>query len=281
MIKEDIIVIYHGYCPDGFGGAYAAWKKFGDSAFYHPAQDRTQPEINIQNKEVYIIDFSYPKEVLKKIEQEAKRLVILDHHISVKAAVMSVREHVFDNDHSGVGIAWKYFHPENPMPKLLAYVEDDDLWKHSLPHWAEIGAFLSTIEFNFKIWEKFIMEFENKDLFEHYIEKGHAYAEYASHICNQLVKQAELVQFEGYEVLAINSNGILRSQLGNLLVKKHPPFSIIWSLRSTYWHFSLRSEKAVDVSEIAKKYGGGGHHSAAGFNLPLNAPLPFKIISQE
>src|SRR3989344_4426942 len=107
MVKENIVVIYHGDCPDGFGGAYAFWKKFGDHAFYNPAQDRKQPEINIQGKEVYIIDFSYPEEALKRIEQEAKRLVILDHHISAKKAVESVREHIFSNDHSGVGIAWE------------------------------------------------------------------------------------------------------------------------------------------------------------------------------
>ena len=33
---ERTIVAYHGNCPDGFGGAYAAWKKFGDTAEYLP-----------------------------------------------------------------------------------------------------------------------------------------------------------------------------------------------------------------------------------------------------
>jgi nanoRNase/pAp phosphatase (c-di-AMP/oligoRNAs hydrolase) len=35
---------------------------------------------------------------------------------------------------------------------------------------------------------------------------------------------------------------------------------------------SLRSfHETVDVSEIAKKYGGGGHKKAAGFRLPGDA----------
>lgn len=35
------------------------------------------------------------------------------------------------------------------------------------------------------------------------------------------------------------------------------------------WRFSLRSVGDFDVSEIARKYGGGGHKNAAGFRVPL------------
>ena len=31
------------------------------------------------------------------------------------------------------------------------------------------------------------------------------------------------------------------------------------------WQYSLRSRSDFDVSEIAKKFGGGGHAKAAGF----------------
>lgn len=36
------------------------------------------------------------------------------------------------------------------------------------------------------------------------------------------------------------------------------------------FHVSLRSDGSVDVGEIAKSYGGGGHFSAAGFNIEAN-----------
>jgi hypothetical protein len=35
----DTVVIYHADCRDGFGAAYAAWKKFGDNASYIPWRD--------------------------------------------------------------------------------------------------------------------------------------------------------------------------------------------------------------------------------------------------
>ena len=33
---KDIVVIYHAHCQDGFGSAYAAYQKFGDTATYIP-----------------------------------------------------------------------------------------------------------------------------------------------------------------------------------------------------------------------------------------------------
>lgn len=42
------------------------------------------------------------------------------------------------------------------------------------------------------------------------------------------------------------------------------PFS--FNGRNGTWTYSMYS-KIVDVSNIAKKYGGGGHRGAAGFNL--------------
>jgi len=37
-VNKEIVVLYHANCLDGFGAAYAAWKKFGDTADYIPVQ---------------------------------------------------------------------------------------------------------------------------------------------------------------------------------------------------------------------------------------------------
>ena len=36
MPDKKTVVLYHANCHDGFGGAFAAWKKFGDAADYVP-----------------------------------------------------------------------------------------------------------------------------------------------------------------------------------------------------------------------------------------------------
>src|SRR3990167_11323403 len=58
---KEIAVLYHGGCPDGFGGAYAAWKKFGDTAEYIPVKYGNTPPEGLAGREVYIVDFCYEK----------------------------------------------------------------------------------------------------------------------------------------------------------------------------------------------------------------------------
>jgi oligoribonuclease NrnB/cAMP/cGMP phosphodiesterase (DHH superfamily) len=81
---KEIVVIYHAHCQDGFGSAFAAYKKFGDEATYIAARDRKVPPEGLANKEVYIVDFSYPKEVLVSLQENNKKVVMIDHHISAQ-----------------------------------------------------------------------------------------------------------------------------------------------------------------------------------------------------
>ena len=46
---------------------------------------------------------------------------------------------------------------------------------------------------------------------------------------------------------------------------------------------SMRTQKDVDLSEIAKNYGGGGHPKASGFMIPgkLKKEVRYSIVSQD
>ena len=81
------LVIYHATCADGFGAAFAAWLKLGDDAEYVPCQygqDFFVESFLLQfnDREVYVLDFSFPHNVMDVLFQNAKRVVWLDHHAS-------------------------------------------------------------------------------------------------------------------------------------------------------------------------------------------------------
>lgn len=272
---KDTVIVYHGNCPDGFGGAYSAWKKFGDSASYIPVYHGYPSPEGLTGKEIYIIDFSYPDGVLLEIEKNAKRLVVLDHHEGVQTLVEAVKEHVYDSNRSGTGIAWEYFHPGVPLPRLLAYIQDNDLWRHALPHYKEVGAYMSIVAFEFDVFEKIVLKAESEEGFKEIIEKGKAYAEYYDYMCKNYANQAEEVDFDGYKILAVTAPRIFRSEVGHILATRKPPFAIVWYPNAGKWHFSLRGDGSIDLTEVAKKHGGNGHPNAASFQLPLGSPLPF------
>src|SRR3990167_10123181 len=81
---KDIAVLYHGNCPDGFGGAYAAWKKFGDSAEYIPVKHGKPIPEGLAGKKLYLIDFCYPKDIMDTLIATADSVTVLDHHEGMK-----------------------------------------------------------------------------------------------------------------------------------------------------------------------------------------------------
>ena len=276
---KPICVLYHAECRDGFTAAWAAWKKFGSAADYIPIKLGLPPLPEVKNKIVYMLDFMYYPPYLEKFMEDNKKVVAIDHHISAKEFIKKVPEYVFNLNHSGAALAFKYFHPGKKIPILVKLVEEGDLWKFKSKNVKEILAYTELFDFDFKIWDKLISDGEKEANYRKYAEKGSAIVAYEDKLIENIIRNnAYPVTFEGHKIYAINVPRFLRSQVGMILSKKYPPFSLIWQRDKTRIEVSLRSNGSLNVSEIAFKFGGGGHPNAAGFSLPANSKFPWKDI---
>jgi oligoribonuclease NrnB/cAMP/cGMP phosphodiesterase (DHH superfamily) len=178
-------------------------------------------------------------------------------------------------------LAWEYFFPEQPAPILLRYVQDVDLWQWKLPNSKELALYVDTVEFVFSTWEQLRSDLENEIIRADFIKRAQLLLkDKNNHIKNSIEDDAQLVMFEGLEILAINAT-VDGSFMGNALVESKPPMGIVWAESRDDIYVSLRSNGDVDVGVIAKKYGGGGHPKAAGFAWPLGKEKPWKIIKKE
>lgn len=280
---ERTIIFYHGSCPDGFGGAYAAWKKFGDTAEYIPLYRGEELPEGIEGAQVYFIDFTYEKEMMDQVAAQAATLVVLDHHEGVREVVESIPEHVFDNDRSGATIAWDYFHPNTPQPRLLAHIEDDDLFRFTLPDTRALLSYISIQPYTFESWDELAQKLEDDTSRTQFLAKLHIYEEYFMLLAAFAVEKAHLVSFEGHEVYFATAHPMkpMKSLVGNLLAKKQGPFALVASAHPKGFGISIRGDGSVDVSKIAQKYGGNGHVSSSGFLIPAGGPIPWTIIDDE
>lgn len=279
-VTKDIVVLYHNDCTDGFSAAWAAWKKLGDKADYVGIDPGTAPEGDLNGKEIYMVDLIYPIQYLDKLIADNKKFVAIDHHVSNREAFELVKEGIFDMGHSGAVLAWKYFHPEIKLPKLLEYVEDMDLWKFKIPKSKEIVSYLDTVDFDFKKWDETAIGMEDVLKHKEYLDKGAFILEYQDQIIERIIaNHSVLVDFLGHKTYAVNSP-IFNSQIANTLYKNLPPIGIVWTQEDNgSVHVSLRSDGTVDVSEIASKFkGGGGHKQSAGFIIDDCSKLPWKKI---
>ena len=275
MASKKIVVLYHNNCPDGFGAAWAAWKKFGNRASYIGVNRGEPLPSGLRGKDVYTLDYCHEEPFFSELKRRASRLIILDHHITRKDAIMTANDHRFSLDHSGAIIAWAYFHPGKRPPRLLQHIEDYDLWRFRIRHTRAVSAILSTYPFDFKVRDRVAKDFENPKKRSEFIKQGYAILKYQERVVERNVSTAAIVEFCGYRVLATNSS-ILRSEIGGALAEKKGPFGIVWSMRDGKIVVSLRSRKGFDVGSIAARFGGGGHKHAAGFLFPVKNKFPWK-----
>lgn len=272
------LVIYHGGCRDGFCAAWAAHEAEPDAEFFAGYYGQSPP--NCVGRDVFIVDFSYPIDDMKRIADECSSLVVLDHHKTARDALERF-DHpraivVFDMDRSGAGITWDYFHEDKERPWTVDYVEDRDLWRHSLPRTRSVNAFLGTLEYEFQAWSD---AWNLERGWQAAADFGEAVEAKIRQYVREVSKNAVRVNFEGHNIPLVNAPQCDISELLQHLATGET-FSMGWFQRGDgKYQYGLRSKGDFDVSTIAKRFGGGGHKNAAGFQL--DQPLCLDTHSKE
>lgn len=268
------LIIYHGRrCPDGFGAALAAWRFYGDKAQYLGLDHGDVAGIDdlppVASRAVYILDFSFSAEILSAIDASAAKLVMLDHHKSAaeKLTGFACRCGVvhFDMSKSGARLAWEFFHPQEPVPALIQYVEDRDIWKWEF---AESAGFLSALDMepqDFARWHE-IARFSPEQLAQ-FTARGAAMDEKFRKMAADIAEGAQPVVFNGITGLMVNAPGMFHSLVGDMLSAKSGTFALMWSANEKGVKAGLRSQRNFDCIPLAESMGGGGHAQACGFRM--------------
>ncbi|TSA46080.1 hypothetical protein D4R51_00715 [bacterium] len=282
---KPIIVFYHADCPDGFGAAWVVWKKFGDKANYIPIKASQVPNqlgnMKVEGKDVYFLDVCSPPEKLKELVRNNLSVTVIDHHGTNREMVRNASQWYFDMNHSASVLSWLYFFPKKPVPRLLRYIEDNDIWKFSLPHSVEISLWLGLFKLDFNVWDKLVRDVGKKSLFVKYAKEGELLLDYEDKIICGILKNAYEVKFKGYLARAVNTS-VSHSQVGHLLLDKKHRVAIVWYENGKTRKYSLRSTGSTDVSKLAQQFpGGGGHKHASGFTLPATKPFPWKVVKKK
>lgn len=276
------LCIYHGNCMDGFASAVIV-KHNIPSVELFPGVYQTPPPADVEGRAVIITDFSYPRKVLEEMLEKCYSMVVLDHHKTAAADLEGFKhpklEVVFDMERSGAGITWDYFH-KSQRPQLIDIVEDRDLWKFKLNKTREIAAALFSYEYDLKLWDTMI--YTNRHAQQAYILQleigGEAIERKHFKDIAELLKVVTREMMIGkYVVKVANLPYTFSSDAAHIL-------GINTHFGACYWDtpegriFSLRSdEKGIDVSAIAKLYGGGGHNHAAGFKVSYEQAAKFEL----
>jgi uncharacterized protein len=285
------VCIYHSFCHDGFGAAWSAYKYFGKDAVYIPlTYNRPLPKDQIPpNLPVYFLDFSASKDILEELSK-TNQVFVLDHHISAwndlkdfPAIAGGVEDNYvnpvnikFDMKKSGAVIAWEFFHGKQKIPALLEYIQDRDLWIFDNSITEIIHAYLLTEPMEYERWDIIAEQLENFEGVQNITQQGAAILRRDKREIENVCKQAFFMQIEGKKAIAINATSMM-SDVAQHLLDLYPEAELaacFFITKNMFEKWSLRSRRGqTDVSVIAKRYGGGGHTNAAGFNVKLSESL--------
>jgi len=184
----------------------------------------------------------------------------------------------FDMNHSGAMLAWHHFHPGKEAPRMIKYIEDRDLWKWELPYSKEFAAAFDMVPFDFEAFT----EFEDDSAFDDACKRGSYILAYSKTVVKKVSDQATMRTWQGKKIYIVNSSHWM-SEIGARL-SPDCDFVVIWYFdhdrRET--RVSLRSfHDEIDVSEVAKQFGGGGHKKAAGFSLTAEHDIDLIFANED
>ncbi len=252
-----------------------------------------KPLPDAAGKHVLFVDFTAKRPAIDAMAQTAASIVIIDHHKTAEEDLAPFvvtlcgtarfsptdiphmfRDMVelgrppilawFDMEQSGATMAWQFAHGTVQCPSLLDYIEDRDLWRFT---WGEttrqVSAALRTYPMEFKVWD----QLQGRD--EALILEGRVVLRAHRVNIRKIMTETYWTEIAGHSVPVVNAPYHYSSDIAHELLDEHPeaPFAAAWFHRADGMiQWSLRSEDhRMDVSEIAKAQGGGGHRNAAGF----------------
>ena len=272
MSNSKVLVIYHGGCTDGFTAAWCAHRHFADSADYMEMKN-DGADFPVDGRDVIFLDCCPRREQLLDFKRRAKTLLVLDHHITNANACSDVEGCSFDMNKSGAGLAAsKFLDKDDEGWQLVSYVQDNDLFRFSLPNSQEIREVIFSYPFSFSTWD--VLSARLARDFNSAVNEGAAIRRSKRTEIEELKKKVIPMTICGYEnVPVVNvAHGDISLLLSELAKDAPNNFAIAWHHAGNgRFKYSIRSTGAFDCAEFARvHFGGGGHRGAAAWidNLP-------------
>ena len=278
---------YHAGCPDGFGAAWSVRSAWGDEARYiaRGHEDRVRPG-ECDDALVAFVDIAPARDELLQLAASAAQVVVVDHHVTARDRLagdagfvneIEAEGHVlhFDMNQSGAVLAWHYFRPDDPVPDLLRYVEDQDLWHWTLPNSDAINAAIASYPRDWESWTRLAA-----DPIERLVEQGEPILRANRIEIARRLEHAKPVAIGTDRIEAVNASNH-RSQIGHELATRArfgQSWGLLYRVEAAEVYASIYSIGDLDVSQVATRYGGGGHKNASGFHVTLNRWLDEFVI---
>jgi oligoribonuclease NrnB/cAMP/cGMP phosphodiesterase (DHH superfamily) len=233
-------------------------------------------------EEVWFVDYSFKDNTVHIINDLITRnckVIWIDHHTSSINLVnaneeLQTIEGIRQDGISGAGLTYMYCYNKefNDIPYYIKLVSDYDCWQYKFePDTTYFKIGIETTEFDALdyVWTNLSLGGNTLDkiiktgkIIKGYIDNDNTY--YREHFSYES-------EIESHKCLVVNkktNSWVFGDKYNDY------PLVMVWVYNGEKYTYSIfSSNKDIDCSKIAEKFGGGGHKGAAGFS---SAELLFK-----
>lgn len=229
------------------------------------------------DEEIIIVDFSFKPEVMRKVLKRTERIIWIDHHktaanyeVEYGQKIAGLRD-FSEPGLSGCELAWQFFYTRDVVPTAVMLIGDRDTWRweHG-EHTAHFFNGMLSVDNKpeSSIWDTLLSEDAQADFATEAItERGKIVIQFRDRFvtdyCNNYGFETE---FEGYRCFAVGMYMFGSKVFGERFEQYE--VCMAFEFDGAKWIIGLYST-TIDVAEIAKKRGGGGHTNAAGFTCAV------------
>lgn len=278
---SQVMVIYHANCTDGWCAAWVMDRCFGGCELVAANHGDSPPKVD--GRTVFVVDFSYPRDVMVQMREDAHNITVLDHHKTAQEDCKGLDFCIFDDSRSGAKLAYDWcmyrgyvdnFAGSGPnnnraiasgMKYITDYVQDRDLWQFKLPNSQYINANIRSFDHDLKQWDMLAIKASVTP--ETLVNSGMAITRYRDQLIASHMKRSKMVVVSdvSFPLVECTSGEIVSDLLQGLAINQQ--MAAGWQrIGNDTIKVSLRSsERGDDVSSFAKIYGGGGHEHSAAF----------------
>jgi len=221
------------------------------------------------NEKIYILDYSFKPDIMKKVMKKTKDITWIDHHkTSAEYEYKDWIYSVVNLEKAACVLTWEHFYPDEAIPPAVELIQAWDIWNHGFSKYVEPfkeGLALYPHQPNDEIWKELFDI--NSTRWLDVIRKGVTCVRYRDMKNKEYVDSfAFEVVFEGHKALACGHYAYGLKTFGKRA--KDYEMVIPFEYNGDKWIIGLFTTRDdIDCSELAKKFGGGGHKQAAGFTL--------------
>ena len=270
-----MLCIYHIADHDGKGSAAIVKNLFPETELMGLNHDMEIPYEEIEKHDkIVICDIALPVQYMLELNKKID-LTWIDHHVSVireyddlmsSGAYESIKG-IRQVGTAALVLTWQYFYPDKELPEGLRLLGLNDIYdlrdKRVRPFEYAIQS-CGVNRPHDKIWTQLI---NNEIDIKSYVEKGNAILSWVRNRNYRLVRGLAFEsEYNGMHCICANMVQGQSEFFDTIDNIRDFDFMVLFFMnKKNLWNLAFYTTKDnVDVSEIAKQFGGGGHAKAAG-----------------